>query len=138
MSTDTPTFEVQPRQTYVPCEQLNWQRSRSFVVDSVHGSKVKVWDPFGGPRGLGCWRWVALSSLHPTDTTAKGKKRRTGYRLHAGPPADNRQELCGSCMHWLDTDQFETLAWGTGHSTCRQCKAEIDERYGTPGLTKDC
>ncbi|MEV7675006.1 hypothetical protein [Streptomyces sp. NPDC088752] len=129
MIADTPPFKVRPQQTYVPCRQWNWQPSRPFVVELVEGGRVKVWEPFGGPSGLGCHRWVALASLHESGTTRTGKERQTGWRLHAGPPSQG-QELCGSCMTWVDRDQLAVSAWGYGHSTCAPCKTKIDQVVG--------
>lgn len=129
MTTAAPPFEVVRGQTYVPCGPLNWQRSKPFVVDLVDGDRVKVWDPTGGPKGLGGHRWVGRRNLHETGLTKQGKERRTGFRLHSGPPTKG-QELCGSCMTWVDGDDLAVWALGYGHSTCKPCKAEIDERYG--------
>lgn len=98
-------------------------------MEAVHGDKVRVWDPTGGQR-MGGYRWVALRNLHETGTTKQGKERQTGYRLHAGPPTEG-QELCGSCMTWVDRDDLGDSAWGYGHSTCKPCKADIEQRYGT-------
>lgn len=118
------SFTVERGQTYLPCGRT----LQPFVVERVVGDKAKVWHPFGGPRGLGTHRWVALRSMHPTGTTDGGKERRTGYRLHSGPPAPG-QELCGACMRWFDADGLAVSAWGYGHSTCTVCKEVIDRQY---------
>jgi hypothetical protein len=132
-----PPFEVLPQQTYAPCKtEYLWgeTRSKPFVVLAVVGDKAEVWDPTGGQR-LGGRRWVSLRNLHPTGTTQQGKERRTGWRLHSGPPTKG-QELCGSCFRWLDLDQFERTAWTYGHSTCKPCTAEIEKMYGTIDRTE--
>ena len=130
--TKAATFEVLPKQTYVPCKtDYLWgeTRHKPFVVWSVEGDKVKVWDPSGGQR-LGGFRWIAIRNLHQTGKTQAGKERKTGWRLHASPP-EKGQELCGYCFRWLDLDQFDVTAWTYGHSTCIPCKAEIVEKYGS-------
>lgn len=124
---DRAPFEVRRGQTYVPCG--GEQRHKPFIVEAVIGDKAKVWDPTGGQR-MGGFRWVALRNLHATGETATGKPRRTGWRLHCGPPAPG-QELCGPCMTWLDRDRFDRTAWGYGHSACKNCMADIKRRYGT-------
>jgi hypothetical protein len=126
--TKAATFEVQRWQTYVPCSTLNWQRSKPFVVDRVDGDRVRVWDPTGGQR-MGGYRWVSRRNLHATGKTKTGKGRRTGFRLHCEPPTSDRQELCGSCFTWKDREEFAVLAHGFGHSTCKPCKADIEQRY---------
>lgn len=127
--TKAATFEVRQWQTYVPCSPLNWQRSKPFVVTATVGDRIEVWDPTGGQR-MGGSRWVARKNLHETGTTQHGKERRTGWRLHCEAPADPvKKELCGSCFTWKDRDEFAVLAHGFGHSTCRPCKAEIDEMF---------
>lgn len=133
MSTEAPPFEVKRWQTYLPCSPLNWQRSKPFVVEAVDGDRVKVWDPTGGQR-MGGHRWISIRHLHASGTFKNGKRRRMGWYLHCEPPADPaRQELCGACFTWLDREEFDRLAWGFGHSTCRPCKSGIDERYGFGG-----
>lgn len=130
------TFEVLPRQTYWPCKtEYLWGETvhKPFVVDSVHGDRAKVWDPSGGQR-MGGYRWVALRSLHATGTFKNGNARRTGWRLHCGPPSDPvLQELCGGCFTWLDREEFAVLSRGSwGHSTCKPCMAAIEELYPNP------
>lgn len=127
-STKHEPFTVEPRQTYVPCRTSAGSRCRPFVVERVNGDDVYVWDPFGGIKGLGGHRWVKLSSLHPTGTTDKGAERRSGYRLHSAPGPG--QDLCGSCMTYVDPDALAVAAWGSGHSTCKPCMADIEQRYG--------
>lgn len=127
--TDNAAFTVQPRQAYVPCSPAPGTRRRPFVVERVSGDDVYAWDPFGGIKGLGGHRWVKRASLHPTGITDKGKQRRTGYRLHSVPAPG--QELCGSCMTYVDPDDLAVSAWGTGHSTCQPCKADIEKTYGS-------
>lgn len=120
-----PPWTVSAGQVFMPCRTASWSPSRPFIVESVRGDDVYVLDPFGGPKGLGAHRWVKYSSLHPTGTTAAGRERRTGYRLHAGPPAPG-QVLCGSCMTYVDPDRLAVKAWGAGRSTCRPCMAAIE------------
>ncbi len=123
-------FTVKPKQTYVPCGPQGQGRCvKPFVVWSVVGDKAEVWDPTGGQR-MGGRRWVALRNLHASGKTATGKERRTGWRLHSDPPTDESQELCGSCMTWVGPDDLAVSAWGFGHSTCKPCKADIEQRYG--------
>ena len=127
--TKAATFEVLPKQTFVPCAAPSQgQSSKPFVVWSVHGDQVKAWDPSGGQR-LGGFRWIARRNLHESGTTKQGKERKTGWRLQSGPPTEG-QELCGSCMNWFDLNQFDKTAWTYGHSTCRPCLVQIEERYG--------
>jgi hypothetical protein len=133
VTTDAPPFEVLPKQTYVPCKtDYLWGETvhKPFVVWVVDGDRVKVWDPTGGQR-MGGFRWIARRNLHESGTTARGKERRTGFRLRCGPPTSKDQELCGSCFRWVDPEGMAVSAWTLGHSTCKPCKAEIDERYGT-------
>jgi hypothetical protein len=127
------TFEVKRWQTYMPCKtEYLWGETvhKPFVIERVVGDRAEVWDPTGGQR-MGGHRWVALRNLHATNRTKTGKERRTGWYLHCEPPTDPaRQELCGGCLTWKDREEFAVLAWGFGHSTCKPCKAEIEERYG--------
>lgn len=125
---EPPPFEVKRLQTYVPCSTLNWQRSKPFIVDLVDGDRIRVWDPTGGQR-MGGYRWVARRNLHPTSTTGRGKERTTGFYLRCEPPAKG-QELCGYCFMWLDPEKMAVLAHGYGHSTCKECKIEIEKLYG--------
>ncbi|MFE9252874.1 hypothetical protein [Streptomyces sp. NPDC007088] len=125
----TPPFAVKKWQTYVPCSTLHWQPAKPFVVMRVVGDKVEVYDPTGGHR-MGGRRWVALRNLHETDRTKAGKQRKTGWRLHCERLLSKHQELCGTCMNWLDPQHFGVLAWGFGHNTCTSCRAEIEARYG--------
>lgn len=125
-------FEVKVGQTYLPCRHWNWQPSRPFVIESILPTKVRVWDPFGGPNGLGTHRWVGRGSLHETGYTKAGAERQTGYRLHSQPPTSKWQELCGSCMTWCDREQLAIRAWGYGHSTCIHCKSEMDKEFQNP------
>lgn len=129
--TKAATFEVRRWQTYVPCRPPSYAYpGKPFVIECVVGDRAEVWDPTGGQR-MGGHRWVALRNLHATNKTQTGRERLTGWYLHCEPPTDPvKQELCGSCFRWLDRDQFGVLAWGFGHSTCKPCKAEIEERYG--------
>lgn len=126
-------FEVKRWQTYVPCKtEYLWgeTRHKPFIVEAVFGDRVQVWDPTGGQR-MGGHRWIALRNLHATGKTNAGKDRVTGFRLHCEPPADPvHQELCGSCFTWQDRAEFAVLAHGFGHSTCKPCKAEIEEFIG--------
>ncbi len=133
MSTGETAFEIQSRQTYTPCREGGGRR---FVVVKVHGDRAEVWDPFGGPRGLGSSRWVAVRNLHTSGTTQHGRQRRTGYRLLSQPTGE-WQELCGSCMRWHDEDDMATIAHGYGHSTCKPCMADIEKRYGGARTTTE-
>ncbi|MBR7839845.1 hypothetical protein KDL01_41805, partial [Actinospica durhamensis] len=127
--TEVEPFAVVAGQTYVPCRTAAGSRCRPFVVERVRGDDVYVWDPFGGIKGLGGHRWVKRSSLHPTGRTDRGAERRTGYRLKSGPPAPG-QELCGTCMTYVGPDDLAVSAWGSGHSTCKPCMADIERQYG--------
>jgi hypothetical protein len=117
----------------VPCVDWTWQPIKPFVVERVVGTKVEVFDPTGGPSHMGCRRWVGLRSLHETGTTKQGKERKTGWRLHAGPPG-KRQDLCVACMKWVDVELIDEGMRYTWRGTCAPCWAVQKDRYG---LTDD-
>jgi hypothetical protein len=117
----------------VPCVDWTWQPIKPFVVERVVGTKVEVFDPTGGPSHMGCRRWVGLKSLHATGMTKQGKERKTGWRLHAGPPG-KRQDLCVACMKWVDVELIDEGMRYTWRGTCAPCWAVQKDRYG---LTDD-
>lgn len=125
-------FRVRPGQVYVPCQVYNWAPLSTFVVEQVNDAQAYVVIPFGGGRhhANGRHRWVSLKSLHPTGTTAQGRDRKTGWRLHTDAPTDPNLWLCGSCWTYFDRAGLAVASYGPASSTCHACNAAIDEEFG--------
>lgn len=124
-------FTVRPGQVFVPCVTYAWDPPSTFIVEAVAGDRVSVVIPFGGGRHHpnGRHRSVALKSLHATGTTAQGRERRTGWRLHTEAPSNPGLWLCGSCWSYFDREDLAVAAYGPASSTCIPCMAAIDKEY---------
>lgn len=128
-------FQVQGRQVYEPCEQLNWQPKRLFIVEYVQDGRAYVVDPFRGRVGFGHHMWVSLKSLHETGLTAAGKERKNGYKLRCAP-TDQWQVLCGHCLFYVDRADLEEESGGAAGGLCKPCQASIEAQYATPKIVR--
>lgn len=121
-------FTVRPGQVFIPCQHFSWDPLVRFIVESVKDGQAYAVDPYRGRPGFGHHLWVSLKSLHPTGTTATGRERKTGYKLHSGPPAPG-QRLCGHCLHYVDQTDLTQDAGGPAGGLCIPCQADIEEQF---------